>query len=239
MHPLIPLHVAAGAVALLAGPAALAVRKGSPLHAKTGTLFFGSMLVMAGSGSIIAFAMPERGTATIGIFSCYLVATSWMSARRRDGVAGRFELGAMLVALACAAAFAAIAAAGFADPDGKLDKLPAPVHFPFLALALLAAALDLAFILRRRLAPAQRIARHLWRMSTALLIAAFSFFLGQQDNMPEFIQGSPILFVPPVAILAAMIFWIFRVRFSKAFGRGRQRRAQSADLPAQLAPEHA
>ena len=238
MHPLIPIHVAAGTLALLAGPAALALRKGSPLHAKAGTAFLGSMLVMAGTGSVIALTMPERGTATIGLLTCYLVATSWMSARRRDAAAGAFELGALLVALSCAAAFLAIALAGFAEPDGKLDKLPAAVHFPFLALALLAAALDLTFLLRRTLAPAQRIARHLWRMSTALLIAAFSFFLGQQANMPEFIQGSPLLFVPPVAVLAAMVFWIFRVRFAKAYRRTPPRRA-APEAPPLLAPEHA
>jgi hypothetical protein len=31
---------------------------------------------------------------------------------------------------------------------------------------------------------------------------------------PDVIQGSPALFVPVLAVLAAMIFWIFRVRFS-------------------------
>ena len=77
-------------------------------------------------------------------------------------------------------------------------------------------------------------------MSTALLIAAFSFFLGQQDNMPEFIQGSPVLFVPPFAVLAAMLFWIFRVRFAKAWRRTppRRRPRAVAQAPAQLAPEH-
>jgi hypothetical protein len=177
------------------------------------------MLVMCATGSIIALALPERGTATIGLFTFYLVATSWMSARRRDGTAGRFEVAGLVVAVTCAASFLAIALLGMQEPDGKLDRIPAPVHFPFLALAVLAAAFDIRFILRGRLAPPQRIARHLWRMSTALLIANFSFFLGQQDNMPEAVQGSTLLFVPPLAVLAAMVFWIFRVRFSKTFRR--------------------
>lgn len=217
MHPLLPIHIAAGAVVLLSGAAALSVRKGSPRHAQAGTWFFLSMLVMAGTGSIIALSMPERGTATVGILSCYLVATSWMAATRRDGVAGRAERVALLAALGCAASFLTIGLIGLQEPDGKLDQLPAAVHFPFAALAALAAGLDLNFILRRELSGRQRLARHLWRMSTAMLIAAFSFFLGQQRNMPEFIQGSPVLYVPPLAVLAAMIFWIFRVRFTNAF----------------------
>lgn len=240
MHPLLPIHILGGGVALLAGYAALALRKGSPSHARAGTWFFLAMLAMAGTGSIIALSLPERGTATVGVLSGYLVATSWMSARRRDAVAGDFEIGALVVALACAAAFLTIGMIGLGEPDGKLDRLPAPVHFPFAALAALAAALDLNFILRRRLSAAQRLARHLWRMSAALLIAAFSFFLGQQDKMPEFVQGSPLLFAPPLVVLAAMLFWIFRIRFSRRLPRPRPRPDSIAEAaPRRLAPEQA
>ena len=236
MHPLIPFHVTAGALVLLAGAAALSVRKGSPLHARIGTAFFLSMLAMAASGSVIAVSLPERGTATVGILCCYLVASSWVTARRRNGEAGHAEIVGLMVALACAAAFLTIGFIGLGMPEGRLDRLPAPFHFPFAALAILAAALDLNFILRRRLSGRQRIARHLWRMSTAFLIAVFSFFLGQQDNMPEFIQGSPILYLPPIAVFGTMIFWIFRVRFAKAWLRT-SRTPEAAS--AHLSPEHA
>lgn len=239
MHPLIPIHVVAGSVALLAGAGALAFRKGSRPHMRIGTWFFASMLVMAGTGSVIAVAMPEHGTATVGILTCYLVATSWTAAKRRDGSAGRFEMVGLLVALACAASFLTIGLIGLAQPDGKLDELPAQFHFPFAALAALAAGLDLNYILRRERSGVQRIARHLWRMSAALLIAAMSFFLGQQKNLPEFLHGSPLLYLPPLAVLAAMIFWIFRVRFSRAFNWVPPRpRAPPAEPPAPaLAPE--
>ena len=217
MHPLIPIHVAAGTVALLAGGAALfLLRKGSRLHVRGGSLFALAMLAMAGTGALIAAAKPERGTAVIGILTCYLVATSWATARRRDGRAGGFERAALLVGLGCFAAMLAFGLQGVAAGGGRVDSLPAAVHFPFAALAGLAVALDLNFILRGGLGPRQRLARHLWRMCAALLIAAFSFFLGQQKVMPEFVQGSPALIVPPLAVLAAMIFWIFRVRFAKA-----------------------
>jgi hypothetical protein len=54
-------------------------------------------------------------------------------------------------------------------------------------------------------------------MSAALLIAASSFFLGQQDEFAGAWQGATIWYLPPLAVLLAMIFWILRVRFSKAF----------------------
>lgn len=219
MPLLILVHIVGGSIALAAGGAALTVRKGSPLHARTGSWFFASMLVLTISGAIIAALKPERGTAVIGLLTAYLVVTSWVTARRRSGVAGRFELGAFAFAAGCALAQLSFGLQGLSSPTGLVDSLPAAVHFPFAVLMALAAGFDLGFILRGKLTPAQRVARHLWRMSAALLIAAFSFFLGQQKVMPEFIQGSPLLFVPPLAVLGAMLFWILRVRFAKAWRR--------------------
>ena len=217
MNPLTLIHVAFGSMALLSGAAALSLRKGSRLHAKAGTLFFAAMLVMTATGSIMAALRPERGTAVIGILTFYLVATSWAAARSRDGRAGRFELAALLVVIACGIAMLSFGVQASASPNGLLDSLPAAAHYPFAALAALAAALDLNFILRGTVSGVQRIARHLWRMCAALLIAALSFFLGQQDEFPAAWRGAFVWYLPGLATFAAMAFWIVRVRFSKAF----------------------
>jgi len=230
MDGLTLFHVATGTIALLAGGAALSVRKGGALHARAGTIFFAAMLAMAGTGALIAASRPERGTAVIGIFTCYLVATAWLAARRRDGRAGAAERAGLAVAAACAGTMLGLGLLASASPDGRFDSLPAAAHYPFALLAALAAGLDLNFLLRGRLERHQRIARHLWRMCAALAIAAFSFFLGQQDEFPVAWRGLAIWFVPPFAVLGAMVFWIFRVRFSSAFGRprpGRQSACQS------------
>jgi hypothetical protein len=63
-----------------------------------------------------------------------------------------------------------------------------------------------------------------WRMCLALFVAVGSFFLGQQRVMPEFMQGSPWLSVPPLAVLAAMAFWLLKLRFAKLVARLRQKR---------------
>jgi uncharacterized membrane protein len=219
MNGLILFHVAAGSAALLAGAAALSVRKGGVVHAKAGTVFFAAMLAMAGTGAAVAAWGSERGTAVIGLFTCYLVGTSWATARRRDGSAGSFERAGLAVALACAGAMLAFGLLASASPTGRFDSLPAAAHYPFAVLAALAAGLDLNFLLRGRLERRQRIARHLWRMCAALAIAAFSFFLGQQDEFPAAWRGLAIWFVPPLAVLATMAFWLVRVRFAAAFGR--------------------
>jgi hypothetical protein len=229
VNPLIPIHIAGGSLALLSGAAALPAPKGGQWHARVGTLFFGAMLVMTGTGAVIAALKPERGTATIGVLTAYLVATSWATARRRDGMAGGFERGAMLVALGCAAAFATFLAQSAMSPTGRVDSLPAGIHVPFGLLALLAAGLDYRFIRGGPLSGRQRIARHLWRMCAALLIAAFSFFLGQQRSMPAFVRGSPFLALPPLAVLAAMVFWILRVRFADVWTRRGSIRARAPE----------
>lgn len=209
------VHVAGGTLALIAGAASLSFRKGSLQHARVGNLFVCSMLVLAGTGSVIAAIAGGRGTAVIGVLTCYLVVTSWVAARKRDGLR-KVELSALVVALSCTVAMTAFGITALNSPTGQFDTLPSPVYFVFAALAALAATLDVRFINDPRPSGAQRITRHLWRMCTAFFIAAASFFLGQQGVMPPFLKGSPLLFVPPFAILAVMIIWIIRLRVSKA-----------------------
>ena len=89
----------------------------------------------------------------------------------------------------------------------------------------IAAAGDLKMILRGGISGAARIARHLWRMSAALTVASGSFFLGQQRIMPASMRGSPWLFLPVIAPLVLMVFWLFRVRLMPRFkSPGFQRR---------------
>ena len=89
----------------------------------------------------------------------------------------------------------------------------------FAAIFALAAGLDLNLIRRGGVAGVPRLARHLWRMCTALFIAAGAFFFGQQRVMPEFVQGSPWLVLPPRATLALMAFWLVRLRLAKRWRR--------------------
>jgi hypothetical protein len=219
------LHIAGGSIALVAGAAAMALRKGSPRHALAGTIFFGSMLVMAGIGAIVApFLESPRGDprwfdSLAGTFTLYMVATGWMTVRRRAGTTGRFEVVAFLFAALAAAFAASLAVTASRNPGATLGGY-GPEGYGFVAaLFALAAALDIKAILAGGVSGIPRIARHLWRMCVGLFIAAGSFFLGQQEVMPEFVRGSPLLVVPPFAVLALMIFWLLRLRFARLVGR--------------------
>ncbi|WP_332773042.1 hypothetical protein [Phenylobacterium sp.] len=222
MPPAMMLHIAAGGVGLASGFAALAFRKGERLHRIAGTAFFVAMLFMSGIGAVMAVFLPNRPTILVGVLTFYLVATAWMTVRREEGRIGRFEVAALaIVAVVATLDFiAGWVAAG--SPKGAMDHIPYQMIFVFGGVAALAAVTDLRVIRRGGISGAPRIARHLWRMCVALLIATTSFFLGQQKVLPEVLHGSPILFVPILAPLVLMIFWLFRVRFSKAFAQAPQ-----------------
>ena len=68
-------------------------------------------------------------------------------------------------------------------------------------------------------------------MCFAFFIATGSFFLGQQDVLPQAVRGSPILFVLAFAPFAVMAFWLVRVRFAKAIARLKLSRRLSAPQP--------
>ena len=62
----------------------------------------------------------------------------------------------------------------------------------------------------------RRVARHLWRMSFALFIAAMSFFIGQADVIPEPVRIRPLLAIPVVLVLVTMFYWLWRVRLRRS-----------------------
>lgn len=205
------LHIGGGAAALVTGFAALAAPKGRPIHRAAGTLFVLAMLVMAFFAVVVALLRNQPLNVVAGAFTLYLVGTAWLTVRRPDGVAGRAGTAGFVFVSAVAVAGFVIAWLGWAG-----DRAPVSALYVLAAVAALAAAADLNVLLRRGVSGPARIARHLWRMCTALFIASGSFFLGQMDEIPQALRG-PHLFVLALAPLAALLFWMIRVRFTRAF----------------------
>jgi hypothetical protein len=81
----------------------------------------------------------------------------------------------------------------------------------FAALALSAGVGDRRMIRAGGLRGPERIRRHLWRMCTALFIAAGSFFLGPVRRIPEPLR-IPALRLIPFLVLATMAYWLWRYR---------------------------
>ena len=213
-------HVALGTVAVISGAAALIFAKGSRAHRASGNLFFLSMISMSLAGASIAFVKPQMITFLAGVFTCYLVSTAWVTIRRAAREIGVFEVGALLTGLSIAVASLSFGLEALHSPSGVKDGFSAEPYFFFAGLALLAIGLDASVLVRRGVAGAQRIARHLWRMCLALYIAAGSLFTGPGvQAFPETVRGSPLLAAPENIVAILMLFWLARVLFTKWFAK--------------------
>jgi uncharacterized membrane protein len=215
---LLCLHICGAIVGLLSGTAALVFRKGFRLHRAAGDIFFVSMLIMSASGAgIAAFLKPNMGNVFGGVVTFYLVATGWLTIMRKEKETGFAEFGLLLVALATAGGGLTYGWEAAHSATGLKEGYPPGPYVVFGSLSLWAAVLDIRMLIRGGVSRAGRIARHLWRMCVAFLIAALSFFLGKQQHFPQAIRGSQILNVPMIVILIVMIYWLIRVRVATAY----------------------
>jgi hypothetical protein len=215
------LHICGAGIGLLSGTAALIFRKGFRWHRAAGNAFFVSMLIMSASGAgIAAFIKPNMGNVFGGVVTFYLVATGWLTVLRSEGESGLVEFGLLLVALAAGGGGMLYGWEAAHSATGLKEGYPPAPYVVFGSLSLWSAVFDIRMIARGGIFGAPRIARHLWRMCVAFLIAAFSFFLGKQQHFPAAIRGSQILNLPMIAILITMIYWLIRVRVSTVFKKG-------------------
>jgi len=205
------LHIGAGGIALVAGAISGLAKKGSRLHRRSGTVFTVSMVVMAAIGAAVSpFLKPPQWVNVVaGCFTLYLVVTAWLTVKHRNP-SGPAGIGALVASVGIALAAYSIALG--AIPAENSDSRAAMV---FAFIVTFAAIGDVRMIVGGALSATQRLFRHLWRMCYALLIAAASLFLGQPQVFPEQVRGTGLLFVPVVAVLGLMIFWMIRVRFAK------------------------
>jgi len=219
MSPILILHAGAGTIAMLSGLVALSVAKGARLHQIFGTVFFAAMLTMSAMGIWLAIPLQQWGNVIGGAFAFYLVATAWMTVRRRPGTAGIFEVVAMLAAFTGAAVILYFGFKVVANPKAVAGNGPVAAYFVLAAIFALCGVLDLKVILGGGISGKPRIARHLWRMCVALTVATGSFFLGQQKFLPQSWHGSPWLFVPVFAPLLLMAFWLVRIRLKSWYAQ--------------------
>ena len=175
---LLPIHIAAGGLAIVLGAVALSVKKGGTLHRRSGLLFVYAMLVMGTSASILGLRKGglTDGNAMAGLLTLYFVGTALMTVRPVSRWTRVINLAALTVAGTLAL---------FLIAQGvKMSRLPglAPGGVPFRTIGvtsvilasvpLLAAVGDLRIVRSGMPRGGARLARHLWRMCFALFIAA-------------------------------------------------------------------
>ena len=97
--PILIAHICGGTLGLLSGTAALCFRKGSPRHILAGKIFVASMLSMAVAAVYLAIVRHQPNNISGGIITFYLIATAWLTARRRDRETSRFDWVLLLIPL--------------------------------------------------------------------------------------------------------------------------------------------
>jgi hypothetical protein len=230
------LHIAGGTLGIVSGTVALAARKGGTAHRIAGDLFGVSMMVMAAIGAAVSPLLPQRANVVPGMLTFYLVGSSWLTMRPRSGLTRAGEILGLLFAVATAGVGIFLGNIAAAAPGGQLDHSAPSDYYLFAGLTAFAAALDVRALVAGGLVGAARLARHLWRMLVALLIGCVSLFLGQAKLFPAGLRGSPLMFLPELLVVGALIFWLVRVWISAApaTARLRQPRPRQRKGPARL-----
>jgi hypothetical protein len=205
---LLPIHIAAGGLALVLGAVALMVKKGGTIHRRSGLLFVYAMLVMGVSAAIL-------GNVGGGLMAVYFVVTALTTVRPASPWTRGLNIAALIVVLGLATLDILGGVKAFNSPKGNLNGVPFAMLFFLAAIMILAAIGDLRVMRFGVPRGGPRLARHLWRMCFALFIAAGSFFSVRErvaKILPEPFTSGLMRALPILLIFAAMFYWLWRVR---------------------------
>ncbi len=220
MHTLLPIHIAAGGLAIVLGAVALIVKKGGNLHRRSGMLFVYAMLVMGITASILEFLKdPKAANVVAAMMSIYFVGTALTTVRPPS----RWTRAINAAALTAALGLAFVSILGGLELVNKPGLSSGGVPFRtigrmsfILATVLLLSAIGDVRVMRSGVLPAaRRLSRHLWRMCFALFIAAGSFFSIRErvaKILPEPFTTGWMRALPILLLFATMFYWLWRVR---------------------------
>ena len=210
------VHIVAGSLSFLFGYVALFSAKGGARHRKLGMLFVYAMLPMAAFGMLIAAVRDKAPAVNIpmGMLTSYLVITALTTVRPPARSPRWADVAAMLVALGVGLTYLTFGVDALGD-GGAGTGMPVLPFFLFGTVSLLAAVGDLRVIRSGPRTGASRLARHLWRMSFALGVAALSFSVQMTKFVPREYRVPGLLMLPVLAVLVTMFYWLWRVRLRR------------------------
>ena len=211
---LLPIHIAAGGLALVLGALALSVKKGGTTHRRSGLLFVYAMAVMG----ITAAILGNLG----GLMAVYFVVTALTTVRPVSPWTLRINVAALALAVGLALLDILGGVKAFNSPRGVLNGAPFQMLFFIAAVMILAAAGDVRIIRFGVPRGGPRLARHLWRMCFARERVA--------KILPEPFTTAPMRLLPILLIFGAMFYWLWRVRRSRPLPVIVRPMAQSSNL---------
>jgi len=213
MSAILPPHIAAGLMALLAGYLALAATKGAPWHRRAGMVFVYAMVVMSLSGALMEALTKSLTSVNVvaGLLTFYFVATALRTVRPKPQVLSWIDTAGVVLAVGVSV-LAFVAGVEMAR-RGRPETAPS---FIFGVVGLLAAAGDTRMIRAAGIHGPLRLRRHLWRMCFAMWVAAASFFWGPSERVPEIIRVPALQAGAVLTPIVAMIYWRWKLRARKS-----------------------
>jgi uncharacterized membrane protein len=217
---LLPIHIAAGGLAIVLGAVALSVKKGGTIHRQSGLLFVYAMLAMGVSASILSvLGGRDFGNVLAGVLTAYFVGTALTTVRPVSSWTRLINAVALTVAvvLAVGSVFGGVRLINTPghDSSGVPFRTAGVMSLIIAAVLAMAAAGDVRIMRFGMLGGGPRLARHLWRMCFALFIAAGSFFSIQArvaKVLPEPFTTGPMRALPILLLFGAMFYWLWKVR---------------------------
>lgn len=216
---LLPIHVAAGGLAIILGFTALFVKKGGTTHRRSGMLFVYAMLVMGVTASLLEY-LQRAGLANLvaALLSIYFTGTALTTVRPPSRWTRAIDVAALTVAAGLAFAMIvggvqAVSNPGL-SPGGVPFRTIGVMSFIVATVLILAAAGDVRIMRSGMPRGGPRLARHLWRMCFALFIAAASFFSIRErvaKILPDLFATGPMRALPILVLFGAMFYWLWRV----------------------------
>jgi hypothetical protein len=213
---LLPIHIAAGGLAIVLGFTALAVRKGGKTHRQIGLLFVYAMITMGLSASILGIRKSWTDPNVFAAFmTAYFVITGLTAVRPATAQTKVLNVIALVIAVGLSSLDFLGGIQAYQAPRHVLKGVPFFMFF-FLSAVLASAAIgDIRLMRSGPLMGAARLRRHLWRLLFALFIAAGSFFSIKArvaKIFPEALTGPAFRLLPIVVIFGAMFYWLLRLR---------------------------
>lgn len=217
---LLPVHIAAGGLAIILGAVALSVKKGGNIHRRSGLLFVYAMLVMGVSASILSVLKGrDFGNVLAGVLTAYFVGTALTTVRPVSSWTRLINAVALTVAvvLAVGSVFGGVRLINMPgrDSSGVPFRTAGMMSLIIATVLATAAAGDVRIMRLGMPRGGPRLSRHLWRMCFALFIAAGSFFSIRERVariLPEFFATGAMRALPILLLFGTMFYWLWRVR---------------------------
>ena len=217
---LLPIHVAAGGLAIILGAVALSVKKGGSIHRRSGLLFVYAMLVMGVSASILSLLEGGAvGNVFAGVLTAYLVGTALTTVRPVSSWTRRINAAALTVAailaVGCVLSGVRVINTPGRDSNGVPFRTAGAMSLIVAAMLLMAVVGDVRIMRFGMPRGGPRLARHLWRMCFALFIAAGSFVSDRErvaKILPEPFTTGQMRLLPIVLLFGTMFYWLWRLR---------------------------